>query len=189
MRTIAKIKMFLTAPFTRRKREIGLLKDHPIFRDLDSWLNVKLVALEIESPSKRTMAEAYLRIYLTDMKDFFNMLCENYDEYTHNNHNIYEILHNIINTTNQKAVSEYIPTLFITKMNNRFFKHIDILSRAILLSSQKRSYSTEYEQMSSILDMSLLFLRMEIDTVESVINAMNGELEKLLRGTIYDTSI
>ena len=166
-----------------------MLKEHPIFRDLDSWINVKLVALDIKSPSKRAMAEAYLRIYLTDIRSFFMNLCDTYDEYDTGYHNIYQSLHTIINTTNQKAISEYVPTMFIDKMNARFFKHIDILSQSILSSCQQKSYSTNYEQMSSILDMSLLFLRMEVDTIESVINGMNGELEKLLKGTIYDVEL
>ena len=39
----------------------------------------------------------------------------------------------------------------------------------------------------SILDMSLLFLHMEVDALEETINSMNGELAKVLQGTIYDT--
>ena len=64
----------------------------------------------------------------------------------------------------------------------------DILTQSIVSSSQKGSYSTEFEQTSSILDMSLLFLHMEVDTIEHTINMMNGELEKILKGTIYDSS-
>ena len=189
LEVFSKITKFLAKPFTKRKREIEMLKEHPIFRDLDSWINVKLVALDIKSPSKRLMAEAYLKIYLTDMRSFFIHLCETYDEYTNGYHNIYQSLHTIINTTNQKAISEYVPNLFIDKMIIRFFKHIDILSQSISSSCQQKSYSTDYDQMSSILDMSLLFLRMEVDTIESVINSMNGELEKILKGTIYDADL
>lgn len=184
-----KIIDFIVKPFTKRKRETEELKEHPIFRDLDSWINIKLVALDIKSPSKRAMAETYLGIYLKNVRNFFITLCDNYDNHTVTHNNIYELLHTIINETNKEAVSEYIPSVFIDKMNMKFFKHIDILSQSIQSSSQKNAYSTDFEQMSSILDMSLLFLRMEIDTIESVINGMNGELEKLLKGTIYDTEV
>lgn len=165
-----------------------MLKEHPIFRDIDSWIHVKVRALDIQCPSKRAMAEAYLEIYFREIRSFYLNLCDNYTSYVSYPHYIYKTLHTVITTTNEKAVAVYVPTLFIGKMNTRFFKHIDILSKSIVSSSSKKSYSTEYEQVSSILDMSLLFLQMEVDTIETTINDMNGELEKVLKGTIYDSS-
>ena len=173
----------------RRKKEIALLKEHPIFRDIDSWINIKVGALDIQCPSKKAMAKTYLEIYFREIRSFYLNLCDNYDTYVSSPHNIYQTLHTVINATNEKAVAVYVPTLFINKMNVRFFKHIDILSQSIVSSSTNKSYSSEFEQVSSILDMSLLFLHMEVDTIENTINSMNGELEKVLKGTIYDSPI
>lgn len=188
MSPFLKIKQFVLSPFNKTKREIDLLKEHPIFREIDSWINIKVRALDIQSPSKKAMAEAYLTIYFKEIRTFYFTLCENYESYISSPYKIYHNLHKIITTTNQLATAVYIPSLFIEKMNVRFFKHIDILTQSIVSSSQKGSYSTEFEQTASILDMSLLFLHMEVDTIEHTINMMNGELEKILKGTIYDSS-
>ena len=34
--------------------------------------------------------------------------------------------------------------------------------------------------------MALLFIQMEADSIENTINHMNGELERVLKGTVYD---
>lgn len=187
MTAFTKIGFILTKPFTRRKRDIMMLKDHPIFRDIDSWISVRVRALDIQCPSKKAMASAYLAIYFEEMQKFYTDLCDHYDQYAICSHDLYKSLHSVINETNEKATVVYIPALFLDKMNARFLKHIDILSQAIASSTTKKSYSTEFEQVSSILDMSLLFLHMEVDAIEDNINSMNGELERVLQGTIYDT--
>lgn len=189
MSIIKKIGHFFTTPSSRKRKEIALLKEHPIFRDIDSWINIKIGGLDIQSPSKKAMAKKYLEIYFNEVRNFYINLCNNYDTYVARPRNIYQTLHTVINATNEKAIAVYVPTLFIEKMNVRFFKHIDILSQSIVSSSTKRAYSTEYEQVSSILDMSLLFLHMEVDTIENTINSMNGELERILKGTVYDSSL
>lgn len=187
MTTLGKVGYFLSRPFTRRRREIQMLMDHPLFRDISSWVNIKVRALDIQSPSKRSMATAYLTIYFEEMQRFYTNVCEHYDEYTVCSRTMYKSLHNTIGIINERATAIYIPKLFLDKMNARFLKHIDILSQTISSSMSKRSYSTEFEQVSSILDMSLLFLHMEVDVIEATINNMNGELQKVLQGTIYDT--
>ena len=133
------------------------------------------------------MASEYLTIYFEEMQAFFMDLCENYDNYVIHSPELYKALHSVITKTNERATAVYVPSLFLDKMNIRFLKHIDILSQSIADSTSKKSYSTYFEQMASILDMSLLFLHMEVDAIEVTINAMNGELEKVLQGTIYDT--
>lgn len=187
MTALKKVGYFFSTPFTKRKREIRKLMDHPIFRDISSWVTIKVRALDIQCPSKREMASAYLSIYFEEMQRFYADLCSKYDEYTVCSNTLYKSLHGVIGDVNERAVTVYIPTLFLDKMNKRFLKHIDILSQTITTTMSKKAYSTELEQVSSILDMSLLFLHMEVDTIEDTINSMNGELEKVLQGTIYDT--
>ena len=186
MTIVGKIYYLLSKPFTRRKREIQMLMDHPIFRDISSWVNIKVRALDIQCPSKREMATAYLTIYFEEMQQFYTNLCDHYDEYTVCSRTMYKSLHNVIGIVNERATAVYVPKMFLDKMDVRFLKHIDILSQTIASSMSKKSYSTEFEQVSSILDMSLLFLHMEVDAIEDTINSMNGELEKVLQGTIYD---
>ena len=195
MKSLAPIKRLhysFSKPIFFRKRtykEKMLLKEHPIFRDIDICLTAQIDSLDIHSPNKKAMASTYLRVYFTEVMNFYNDLCDNYDNYANHPHTMYRNLHSVIGTTNTKAAMEYVPTLFLDKMSVRFYKHIDLLSQAIITSSINRSYSTEFEQTSSILDMSLLFLKMEIDTIESTINNMNGELEELLKGTVFDVSL
>lgn len=183
-----KFMRIITKPFTRHQREIDKLKEHPIFREIDSWIKVKAGSLNITSPSKKAMAEKYLTIYFTEAYNFYRDMCVSYRELSSSPHNIYRSLHKIVNNTNEQAIAAYIPTLFIDKMKIRFFKHIDILSNSIVAADITNSYSTEFEQMSSVLDMSLLFIQMEADTIEETINSMNGELEHILKGTVYDAT-
>lgn len=187
MTAIKKLGYICSIPFTRRKREIQKLMDHPIFRDISSWSTIKIRALDIQCPSKREMASTYLAIYFEEVQRFYGNVCAKYDQYTVYSNTLYQSLHSVIGAINERAVTECIPELFLDKMNKRFLKHIDILSQTIATTMSKKAYSTEFEQVSSILDMSLLFLHMEVDTIEETINSMNGELEKVLQGTIYDT--
>lgn len=173
----------------RTAKEKMLLKEHPLFREIDICINAQIEALDIHSPNKKEMACAYLRIYFNEVLNFYNDLCDNYESYANHPHAIYQSLHSVISATNAKATMEYVPVLFLDKMSVRFYKHIDLLSQTIITSSINRSYATEFEQISSILDMSLLFLKMEIDTIENTINNTNGELEKLLKGTVFDVSL
>lgn len=180
---------FILKPFTKHQRELGALKEHPIFREIDSWRKVKCKALNIVSPSKKMMAEKYLEIYFEEVLGFYKYLCENYVEATSSPHVIYRTMHKIVSDVNERAVAACVPTIFIDKMNVRFFKHIDILSNSIVAATMQKSYSSEFEQISSVLDMSLLFIQMEADTIEETINHMNGELETVLKGTVYDITV
>ncbi len=192
MSLIKQLHYSFSKPIIFRKRtdkEKMLLKEHPLFREIDICLNAQIEALDIHSPNKKEMACTYLRIYFTEILNFYNDLCNNYETYANHPHTIYRNLHSVISATNAKATMEYIPVLFLDKMSVRFYKHIDLLSQTIITSSINRSYATEFEQISSILDMSLLFLKMEIDTIENTINNTNGELEKLLKGTVFDVSL
>lgn len=170
----------------KKRKNMDALREHPIFREIDSWIKVKCKTLDIRTPSKKAMAEKYLQLYFQESYIVYRELCADYDKYAAVPRTIYKTLHNIVNATNEKAVLAYIPSLFIDKMNARFFKHIDILSQSIAMSSSANLYSSDFEQILSILDMSLVFIQLEVDTIEDTINSMNGELEKLLKGTVYD---
>ena len=188
MKTRNSFIRLITHPFNRRQVEIAELKEHAIFREIDSWIKVKSGAMNIASPSKKAMAEQYMRIYFTEALTVYRDICMNYKELAKTPHTIYKVLHKIVSNTNDQAVAACIPSLFIEKMQTRFFKHIDILSNSIVMADIS-TYSTAFDQISSVLDMSLLFIQMEADTIEETINSMNGELERVLKGTVYDRSI
>ena len=173
----SKTMKLILRPFVRRQMEMDALTEHPIFREIDSWIKVKSGALNIVSPSKKAIAESY---------NCFHNMCMNYVRVAGSPHIIYKTLHKIVDSTNERAIAACIPTLFVDKMNTRFFKHIDILSNTIVMANLGGSYSTEYEQVSNVLDMALLFIQMEADSIENTINHMNGELERVLKGTVYD---
>lgn len=182
----SKTMKLILRPFVRRQMEMDALTEHPIFREIDSWIKVKSGALNIASPSKKAMAEKYLTIYFAESYNCFHNMCMNYVRVADSPHIIYKTLHKIVDSTNERAIAACIPTLFVDKMNTRFFKHIDILSNTIVMANLGGSYSTEYEQVSNVLDMALLFIQMEADSIENTINHMNGELERVLKGTVYD---
>lgn len=182
----SKTMRLILRPFIKRQMEMDALTEHPIFREIDSWVKVKSGAMNIKSPSKKAMAEKYLTIYFTESYNCFHNMCTNYVRVSESPHTIYKTLHKVVNSTNEQAIAACIPTLFVDKMNTRFFKHIDILSNTIVMANIGSSYSSEYERISSVLDMALLFIQMEADSIEDTINNMNGELERVLKGTVYD---
>lgn len=188
MKTRNSFIRFMTHPFNRRRLEIAELKEHAIFREIDSWIKVKSGTMNIVSPSKKAMAEQYMKIYFSEALDVYKDMCTNYKELARSPHTIYKVLHRVVSNTNERAVAACIPSLFIDKMQTRFFKHIDILSNSIVMADIS-TYSTAFDQISSVLDMSLLFIQMEADTIEETINSMNGELERVLKGTVYDKTI
>ena len=54
----SKTMKLILRPFIRRQMEMDALTEHPIFREIDSWIKVKSGALNIVSPSKKS----YLQI-------------------------------------------------------------------------------------------------------------------------------
>ena len=188
MKTRNSFVRLIMHPFNRRQIEIAELKEHAIFREIDSWIKVKSGAMNITSPSKKAMAEQYMKIYFSEALDVYRRICNDYRELAKTPHTIYKVLHKVVSNTNERAVAACIPSIFIEKMQTRFFKHIDILSDSIVMADIS-TYSTAFDQISSVLDMSLLFIQMEADTIEETINGMNGDLERVLKGTVYDKTI
>lgn len=188
MKYHSRFMRLILSPFNKEQREVDALKEHPIFREIDSWIKIKSGALDIKSPSKKAMAERYLKIYFREAYSVYRHMCSDYRNAANSTRTIYRTLHEIVSNTNEQALAACVPTLFIEKMNVRFFKHIDILSDTIAMANVAKTYSTEFEQISSIFDMSLLFIQMEAESIEDTINTMNGQLEEVLRGTVYDNT-
>lgn len=162
------------------------LKYHPIFQEFRSFDNVKIDSLNISDPLKYKMAVYYLKMLYGNMEKCVCEMVEKYPEYCVDPSLIGDALLGSVTKTRNDAVGEGIPSVFLNKYNPRTFSNINILTNIITEVHQRRMYSTMYDEMCSVLDVSLVYMRTSLESVEGLINAMNGELHLALVGSVFD---
>ena len=64
---------------------------------------------------------------------------------------------------------------------------MSITINTVIEIHQNQLYNSLEEEMSAYLDIVLMSMRMTLETLEDLINSMNGELHHALVGSVFDT--
>ena len=81
-----------------------------------------------------------------------------------------------------------VPPLFMDQYEPSTYSVISIIINVIIEIHRYRMYTTTYDEVCSILDICLIYIRINIDLAENLINEMNGELHHALVGSVFDQS-
>lgn len=165
---------------------VAKLKYHPIFQEFKLIDNVKIDSLNISDPLKYKMAVCYLKMLYGNIEKCVCEMVEKYPEYCVDPSLIGDMLLGSVTKTRNDAVGGGIPSVFLNKYNPRTFNNINILTNIITEVHQRRMHSGMYDEMCSVLDVLLVYMRTSLESVEGLINAMNGELHLALVGSVFD---
>lgn len=171
--------------FVRKKRR---LENHRFFSTMNYWINIEIDNLPITNKMKKNVVTKFLKIkfnvFLNNFKNFVNEVENgNYDS----SRSVELILVDSIKEFEFEARRQQIPDLFIEKYRKWDNTHTQITYDAIKSIIESKYYTTMDEQVAAILDILLFSFRLTIVDAEKTINDLNGELEKFLHGTIFDT--
>lgn len=170
------------------EEELKRLMNHPIFQEFQSLDTVKIDSLAIKDPLKKKMATTYLKILYRHLEVAAHDIVGDYADYCDHPSRIGERLRNSVSDTRSDAIGAGVPSLFMDQYEPSTYSVISIIINVIIEIHRYRMYSTTYDEVCSILDICLIYIRIEIDLAENLINEMNGELHHALVGSVFDQS-
>ena len=170
------------------EQELKRLSNHPSFQEFQSLDTVKIDSLAIKDPLKKKMATAYLKILYRHLEAAANDIVGDYVEYCEHPSRIGERLRNSVSDTRVEAIGTGVPPLFMDQYEPSTYSVISIIINVIIEIHRYRMYTTTYDEVCSILDICLIYIRINIDLAENLINEMNGELHHALVGSVFDQS-
>lgn len=163
------------------------LLNHPIFQEFQVFNTVKIDTIAIADPLKRRMARAYLKILYGHMDNAMRDVVKDYVAYCGNPVGIGTKLRDSISDAKKTALNIGVPSLFIDQYEPKAFSTVSITINAVIEIHQNQLYNSLEEEMSAYLDIVLMSMRMTLETLEDLINSMNGELHHALVGSVFDT--
>jgi hypothetical protein len=86
----------------------------------------------------------------------------------------------------EEALNKGVPSIFLDKFRKWHEIHTTITFDAIRSVCDSKFYDSEYERTAAVLDILLFSFRLTIVDAEKSINELNGQLEQVLKGTIFD---
>lgn len=166
------------------KNKYKKLKKHQFFSLMRYWLNVEIDLLPITNPIKKRVVIKFLKImFLTFEKNLINYITnmEKFDS------KVLEKLYlDSIVEYEEAAIHKFIPLVFVCKFREWHSTHVEIAFEAIRSIGESTFYDSSYEKAAATLDILLFVFRLTIVDAEKTINDLNGELELLLKGTVFD---
>lgn len=176
-----------TSEVTTDADTIQHLLNHPIFQEFQVFNTVKIDTIAIADPLKRRMARAYLKILYGRMDNAMRDVVKDYVAYCGNPVGIGTKLRDSISDAKKTALNIGVPSLFIDQYEPKAFSTVSITINTVIEIHQNQLYSSLEEEMSAYLDIVLMSMRMTLETLEDLINSMNGELHHALVGSVFDT--
>lgn len=167
---------------------ISALSGHPLLEELREWGTYRSKVLAIQDPTKRKMAEYYLGLFFSNLRDMVSLAIENYDLYLDDTTLLNNLIIDTINDVRDIAMSNGVPPIFLDKFTNYLYTQEKILASTYKDLDKFEYYDGTIERAAFRLDIGLMLTRCVTSEVESVINNMNGELRAALEGSIFETN-
>lgn len=168
---------------------IHTLSTHPILEELREWGLYRSKVLEIEDPTKKKMAEYYLGLLFTELREAVTSAINNYEAYLEDTTKLNNLIIDTINDVRITAMSQGVPPIFLDKFTNYLYTQERILASTYRDLDKFEYYNSTIERATFRLDIGFMLIRCITSEVESVINNMNGELRSALEGSVFETSI
>lgn len=160
------------------------LKKHPFFYTIEHYMEIELYNLPIENPVKKRVVVSFMKI---QFKSFYDeaLTMVNKLESTDLSDTQKKIFKCVADAEDD-AVKNGIPYIFIEKFRKWNSKNIDIMVDYVNQITRSEFYPTKHNKMAAILDILQFSLRIMLVDAEDTINEMNGDLERALKGTVFD---
>jgi len=168
-----------------RSSKYKRLKNHQFFILINYWINVEIDNIPVQNKIKKRVISKFLKIKFNIFEKNFLDYINTVDSNT-NDVNIKKVFLDCISEYEEEAVRKYIPIIFIDKFREWHSCHIEIAFEALKSIGESCFYDSPYEKIAASLDILLFAFRLTIIDAEKTINDLNGELEQVLRGTVFD---
>lgn len=168
--------------FFQKKKK---LDKHQFFNSIEYWVNNDINNLPIINPLKKRVVCTFLRIkYLTfskNLKEYINTV-----DIEEEIMDLETLIIDCLKEYEDKARNEGIPDIFINKFRVWNSPHTHILIDSVQSICTSKFYDSFEEKIVAVLDILTFSFRVTLIDAERTINDLNGELEKALKGTIFD---
>lgn len=171
-----------------REEILQALSSHPLLEELREWSTYRSKVLDIHDPTKKKMAEYYLGLFFSRLRDTVNTAIENYDIYLDDTTLLNNLIIDTINEVKITAMSNGVPPIFLDKFTNYLYEQEKILASTYRDLDKFEYYNGTIERAAFRLDIGFMLIRCITSEIESVINNMNGELRAALEGSIFETN-
>jgi hypothetical protein len=171
--------------FNLFQRNNRLLEQHQFFSTLRYWITVEIDNIPVQSRVKKNVISKFLKIKFSTFDKNFSEFIKDETNFQ-NATKLENLMLNCINIYEQEALQKGVPMLFLEKFRKWNEKHTEITFTSIRSICESKFYSSTYEKTAAVLDILLFSFRLTIVDAEKTINELNGELERILKGTIFD---
>lgn len=169
-----------------------LVTNHPVFNELSLWKSTKIHHINISDPSKKLMAEAYIRIICNVCEKYMVLLDgKTIDELAEifTPDNTTNMVSNILHEINRQAIVESIPSIFITKNTSIVYEYLESMEETILDIQLYGRWNCKTDKILATLDIIYATVRIIGYRIPAIIRDMNGELSMELKDSKYDASL
>jgi len=157
------------------------LYNHTLFSQLDAWGKSVPYKIRVESPLKRALLYAFLKLEFRVFKDNFYKLVDSFYKKEIKNVTVFrDVFQQTIHDYTKSAEDMGIPQIFITSFFLWHQKHIDFNFEIINYILGTNIYEDDEEIIHALLDSLLISFRMSFQDGVETLNALNGSLEKAL---------
>lgn len=167
--------------------DIEKLRKHPAFNELSNIGYNQLQRMRIEDPIKQKMTICYMELLAQHILVVVYDIVKAYENGTYSTFDVTIAVNEEIRKFRDDAVSHSIPPLFVNKFASVITPKVNITTCTITELRQTGSHKDDYSEISSIMDILVVFMRLVLDTLETTVNTMNGELKHALEGSVFDT--
>jgi hypothetical protein len=161
------------------------LEQHQFFTTMNYWINVEIDNIPVQNRLKRNVVRCFLKIQFTTFYDNFKKLINDSENFKVKN-SFENIMIECIKQYEEEALNKGVPSIFLDKFRKWHEIHTTITFDAIRSVCDSKFYDSEYERTAAVLDILLFSFRLTIVDAEKSINELNGQLEQVLKGTIFD---
>lgn len=163
------------------------LRGHPIFHELDKYESILSNTVKIDDPLKKKMVSCYLKILCSVANEILEEVVTNHEKYTGGNMNALTMLmYKKYDGIRQIAMSQGVPELFLDKISPRVTEALLTLSDVVTELQHQHRYNNQYDEVFTFMDVYLLQIRNNYNTITGIVNNMNGELHRSLEGSPFD---
>lgn len=167
-------------------KAIAALRLHPIFHEVAKYRSVFIDTLAIGDPLKKRMAACYLRIIFDAVEEILEEAVTNYKEYSKHITSLTSFMYKRYSQVEMSARAKGIPEIFLAKITPRIVENLLTLTGVVDEIHLQHRYNNDYDAMLSFMDVYLLQIRYTYNAIGGIINNMNGELHRVLEGSIFD---
>lgn len=178
--------MFLSNIFSRAFNKKHPLTRHTFFSTINRITSYIIYRLPIENKLKKRVVIFYLKLLFEHIEKLIEGCITNLE--TFDIGELEKLYLKTLDEVEEEAIKSGVPNVFVEKFKEWDAVHVSILLDGINRVANSSFYATNYLKMSTALDQLTTLIIWQMLDVEKTINSLNGDLERAIKGTIFDTN-